>query len=134
MTTQRVIIISPVFNDWKSAHKLLQHIDSLRLENQISVVLVDDASTEPYNIKELSRPYGRIEEIQILPLKRNCGHQRAIALGLAYVNANYNFDCVIVMDCDGEDQAAVIPELIQTMEKNDCSQIVLAKRGKRSEV
>ena len=44
----KIKILIPVYNDWESAFKLLENIDSeiANLEEEISVVIVDDASTE----------------------------------------------------------------------------------------
>ena len=42
--------------------------------------------------------------LQILHLQRNIGHQKAIAVGLAYIKENLACDKVLVMDSDGEDK------------------------------
>ena len=56
----KIKILVPVYNDWQSAFKLLENIDSeiANLEEEISVVIVDDASTEQrpemnFNLKDL---------------------------------------------------------------------------------
>ena len=42
----------------------------------------------------------------VIKLKRNVGHQRAIAIGLSYVAENHgDAEPVVVMDSDGEDCA-----------------------------
>ena len=45
----------------------------------------------------------------VLRLRRNVGHQRAIALGLTYLQVEAGCEAVIVMDADGEDRPADVP-------------------------
>ena len=47
--------------------------------------------------------------IDVLRLRRNLGHQRAIAIGLAYVEDCLSATRVVVMDGDGEDDPADVP-------------------------
>ena len=44
----KIKILIPVYNDWQSVFKLLENIDSeiAGLEEEISVLIVNDASTE----------------------------------------------------------------------------------------
>lgn len=133
MKIKRILIISPVFNDWSSVQILINDIDSLDIENRIDVILVDDASTEPYDTYFSDQTYKSINGIHILPLCRNFGHQRAIGIGLAYAYANFDFDCTIVMDGDGEDRPEDIPRLLKAVEETNNSEIIFAKRAKRSE-
>jgi hypothetical protein len=69
---------------------------------------------------------------EVLYLTRNMGHQRAIAVGLCYVAANFEADTVIVMDSDGEDQPQSIPALLEKLHAGDAD-VVVAQRRKRSE-
>ena len=45
---KKFIILIPVYNDWKSVSKLLKEIDLLIVdwESEVSVVIINDASTE----------------------------------------------------------------------------------------
>jgi glycosyltransferase involved in cell wall biosynthesis len=125
-------ILIPVYNDWQSLSKLLNNIDS-EIENtnhQISVVVVDDASTfdRQLEIENLSN----ISSIKILIMRENRGHARCIAAGLKYIFEKEEFDFVIPMDGDGEDRPEEIKELIKSIENNS-EQTVVAERVKRSE-
>ncbi len=44
----KIIILVPIYNDWKSASKLLAEITSniAGLENQFSIIIINDASTD----------------------------------------------------------------------------------------
>jgi glycosyltransferase involved in cell wall biosynthesis len=111
-------ILIPVYNDWQSLSKLLNNIDS-EIENinhQISIIVVDDASTfdRQLEIENLSN----ISSIKILIMKENRGHARCIAAGLKYIFEKEEFDYVIPMDGDGEDRPEEIKEFIKSIENN----------------
>jgi polyisoprenyl-phosphate glycosyltransferase len=129
-----VVICIPVFNDWVSATRLVEQIDGVakRLSLPVSVLLIDDGSSEaPPN--HLPVPLAAVRSVEVLQLRRNLGHQRAIALGLTFVYAKYPCEYVVVMDADGEDVPDDIPALIDRCRESDCRRIVFAKRAKRSE-
>jgi hypothetical protein len=67
-------------------------------------------------------------QLKVLNLQFNLGHQGAIAQGLLYAN-ECKASCAIVMDGDGEDDPAAIPELL-SMRENDIVNVI---RGKRRE-
>ncbi len=129
MSKSKIALVTPVFNDWE-AFKILINEISITLANediQINVIAVDDSST----IRNYPEDFSHLENIkvEILRLKNNLGHQRAIAVGLCEVFNQKYFDGVVVMDSDGEDKADDILALIN----NDNSSIVVAKRSTRSE-
>jgi hypothetical protein len=69
----------------------------------------------------------------ILKLRRNVGHQRAIAIGLGYVSDHINPEqLVVIMDSDGEDVPATIPSLLAQLESSH-NDVVVAKRKSRIE-
>ena len=133
MKTQRILIISPAFNEWASARRLIEEIDSLELSKQVDILLVNDGSTETWDPGFAAETYRSIHQIRVLPLRRNLGHQRAIAIGLAFANAHLNFDCAVVMDSDGEDRPQDIVHLLDAVDDTGNSKIIFAKRKKRSE-
>lgn len=129
-------ILLPVYNDWASFTRLMAGIDQCAraLENiTFTIIAVDDGSTFPYIVKKSETEQLRhIREINILHLARNLGHQKAIALGIAYINSNIPCDFVIVMDADGEDQPGDIPALLEESLRSP-GHIVFARRTRRSE-
>lgn len=133
MKTQQILIVCPVFNEWTSVEKLLEEIDGLEINKHVGILLINDGSTEAYHNNSLTKAYQAIQSVQVLPLRRNLGHQRAIAIGLAYADAHLDFDCVIVMDSDGEDRPSDIPKLLEAVDETENSKIIFAKRKKRSE-
>jgi len=124
----------PVFNDWSAAARMLAALDGVAagLAETVSVLLVDDASTEPVPGVLPFRPTA-IRRIHVLPLRRNLGHQRAIALGLTHVYSEWPCRAVVVMDADGEDAPADVPRLLGELAAHDSQKAVFAARARRSE-
>ena len=129
------IVLIPVFNDWEALEKLLWSLDQTFLDRDIraDILIVDDASIVPAPTELKFFSFKAIERVSILELKRNLGHQRAIAIGLAYIAANLNCKVVVVMDGDGEDNPQDVPRLIHCCHAESNTKVIFAKRTKRSE-
>ena len=132
---QQVLFVLPVFNDWRSLTTLLEQLDQAIAPHaiQAGILAIDDASNLPAHGNLHCTNFQAIEYVNILKLKRNLGHQRAIAIGLAYAEAHYPTDMVVVMDSDGEDTPQDAVRLIYACEEMACQKIVFARRSKRSE-
>lgn len=126
-------IVTPVLNDWQSLAVLMRHLSQVEALQPyaVTMVVVDDGSSS-MDLDDLSLLQGCIDEIRIVQLKANQGHQRAIALGLAYVDANMVPEHVIVMDSDGEDAPDTINQLLAEANAHPGA-IIAAQRAKRSE-
>ena len=71
-----------------------------------------------------------MRSIRILRLRRNLGHQRAIAIGLVHVEKAIAADAVLVMDGDGEDT----PEgALQLLRAFSGATAIFAERSRRTE-
>src|SRR5512144_2223318 len=94
-----VVILAPVYNDWQAAGLLLQRLDEQRSLSGIRarVVFVDDGSIDPFPESWNAGKLRSVSDVNVLTLRRNVGHQRAIAIGLAYVDRNVPCDVVVVM-------------------------------------
>lgn len=134
--SQPILIVIPVFNDWEALALLLSHLDKLLHEKQVlaEVLLVNDASSiAPETANFSPANFNGIKRLRIVELRRNLGHQRAIALGLAYVEANVACCAVIVMDADGEDDPQDVLRLIEKCRAEGYRKMIFARRAKRSE-
>lgn len=127
----KIGIIIPVFNDWDCLELLLSQI-SRELGNNIcaSVFIVNDCSTEDKPMPDTIS--SKFDNLFIINLSRNIGHQKAIAIGLCYVADHHECDAVIVMDADGEDKPEDLKVLIDAY-LEDKNKIVFATRNKRQE-
>jgi glycosyltransferase involved in cell wall biosynthesis len=130
----RILILIPVYADWEPLRLLIERLDEELSAHALraSLVLVDDASPAPP--RELVRDrLNSIDEVRLVTLRRNVGHQRAIAVGLAWVHDHVPCDEVVVMDADGEDAPADVPRLVAKCADNEFGRIIFARRMKRSE-
>ena len=128
----KVKILIPNYNDWQSVFKLLKNIDLViaGLEEEVSVLIVNDASTEQR--PEISLNLNNLKSIQVINMKENRGHARCNAAGLKYINEREDVDYVIPMDGDGEDRPEEIRPLIEKA-KEYPDTVITANRIKRSE-
>lgn len=131
----RVLIVIPVFEDWDAVGMLLQRLDVVLAAERLplDVLLVDDGSTTvpPVHVRALA--FRAIRRVDVLTLRRNMGHQRAIAIALAHAYEHLRPDAVLLMDGDGEDAPEDVPILLARLAALDGRTVVFAERTRRSE-
>jgi hypothetical protein len=132
---EAITIIIPVFNDWKALGMLLVRLDESLLKEDIEaeILVVDDASSTSNYEHFVPAKLKALKKVDVLELRRNLGHQRAIAVALAYVEADVSCRAVVIMDADGEDDPADVPKLIERCREEGYEKLVFANRAKRSE-
>jgi polyisoprenyl-phosphate glycosyltransferase len=130
-----LLILIPVFNDWPSLSKLLDALDATLAEHDLEagVLVVDDGSTTTPVDDPTTRTFRALKHVEILELRRNLGHQRAIAIGLAFVEDRGSSAAVVVMDGDGEDDPRDVPRLVAKCREEGGDKIIFAERARRSE-
>jgi hypothetical protein len=129
MKKRDLIVVTPVFEDADVAARLYRDIADV-LGPDVGIVAVDDGSVRH------PLPPSAIADAglggSIIRLRRNVGHQRAIAVGISYVAETNPGATVVVMDSDGEDVPATIPQLLGELRRPDVD-IVVARRQQRQE-
>lgn len=130
MVHAKLIVVTPVFEDAEAAALLFAEL-SKTCGQSIHVVAIDDGSVRsPLTLAALHEAGARGT---IIRLKRNVGHQRAIATGLSYVADEFkNIERLVVMDSDGEDLPETIVNLVDALETHDVD-VVVAQRKSRVE-
>ena len=122
----QTVILCPLYNDEASFNIFAANIEkgvALKSENEFSFLIVKDGTSELKLKTNLS--------LTIIHLHRNIGHQKAIAIGLAYAHHHLRFDQIVIMDCDGEDRPEDIISLLEAATKT--SAIIVAQRTTRQE-
>ena len=129
---KKFIILIPIYNDWKSAFRLLQNIDLqiAKWEAEVSVLIINDASTQKRPTTEIS--FSNIRSTRIVNMKKKRGHARCYAAGLKFLTEKEDFDYAILMDGDGEDRPEELNLLYNKSSENPLKTIT-AERIKRSE-
>ena len=128
----KIVILIPVFNDFKSASKLIEEIDIniSDLNTSFSVIVVNDASTEEKILE--TKNLINIKSLKLINMRNNKGHARCIAAGLKHISENEDFDYVIPMDGDGEDRPEEIRNFVEKIKDNP-NRTIVGERVKRSE-
>ncbi len=123
--------MTPVYNDWESFTILVDTIKKTYATHEryvFQIVAINDGSFDENEIYPVDIP------IEIINLKVNVGHQRAIAIGLQYVSdTKSDFDYVVVLDSDGEDKPEDIITIVTKAESLGDRKIIFAQRKKRTE-
>lgn len=130
-TEKKIYCLTPVYNDWASCTILLERIAQLGREHagtySFSVVIVNDGSALSADDDAFAQ-----DNVKVLNLKMNVGHQRAIAIGIQYLHNTYrDADYVVILDSDGEDRPEDIPLLLERSASS--RKIIFAKRKKRQD-
>ena len=89
---KKYVILIPIYNDRDSLTKLIENInlEIKDLESEISIVIVNDASSQ--QIVDNYQYTENINSIEIINMKENRGHARCIASGLKYIFEKKKFD------------------------------------------
>ncbi len=132
----RVTVLMPLRDDWASAAELIRRLDRVlgAFPCILNILLVDDGSIEICNAEDFQSQYAVVKSIQILRLRRNLGHQRAIAIGIVHAAQSMPCDAVLIMDADGEDTPEGALQLLRAFsEEKNCLNAIFAQRSRRTE-
>ncbi|QDT55853.1 undecaprenyl phosphate 4-deoxy-4-formamido-L-arabinose transferase [Caulifigura coniformis] len=130
-----VLVLIPLYNDWGSAAALLPALDASLARGGLSgeVAFIDDGSAMPRPAGFGTGPFQAISACTVVSLRMNLGHQRALAVGLAWAEARRSAPFVAVMDGDGEDAPDDLVRLLESSRSRTEPTMVFAGRAKRSE-
>lgn len=108
----RIAIVIPVLDESASLPRLLGEIDAVMgsLGEPWAAIVVDDGSTD--GSAEVARSHGAT----VLRSRRNVGKSAALQAGF---DATIEYDVVITMDGDLQDDPAEIPRLIAALRDSD---------------
>lgn len=125
---QSTVIVTPVFEDRQASARLFAELAG-SMGRELFVVAVDDGSVQqPVGVASIED--AGLQGV-VITLRRNVGHQRAIAIGLSWVAENLpQRDFVVVMDSDGEDLPASIPRLLDSLGSEAVDVVVAQRRGR----
>ena len=129
----KVVFVIPIFNDWDCLKILSEQIKETSIKekwNEVELIIVNDCST--HDLDTSSKPFAL--KSTILNLISNQGNQRAISIGLSYINDQItDYDYIIILDADGEDKPSDAVRLINEAKKSEMKKIVFSIRAKRNE-
>lgn len=134
MAKINLLILLPVYNDWRSLNKLLIELDR-RLDTTkfiISILIVDDASNEAKKMN--NHNLKNINNIKVIRFGNNMGNQKAIFLGLKYIHELNYKGIIAVMDADGEDDPAKLGLLVKKLIEKKNNFIVAARKSRTENI
>ncbi len=124
----QLVVVTPIYEDVEASSRLFRELAAV-FGARVYVVAVDDGSVrQPVAAGSIAA--AGLDGV-VLKLKRNVGHQRAIAVGLGYV-AEFLPEAqqAVLMDSDGEDLPASIPELLQALDSGAIDVVVAQRRSR----
>ena len=109
-------IVIPVFNEEENIEPLVHEIDRVLAPGQKSyeIVVVDDGSRDG-TFAALRRLFKPAAHLKLIRLKRNFGQTAALAAGLDHADG----EIIILMDGDGQNDPADIPELLRKIDEGN---------------
>jgi polyisoprenyl-phosphate glycosyltransferase len=124
----RKIVVMPVYEDLEASSQLFFELARTQGPD-VYIVAVDDGSVrQPLDVAAIGA--AGLEGV-VLKLRRNVGHQRAIAIGLSYVAENFGDEAIVIsMDSDGEDTPQSISDLIAGLASPDVDVVVATRKSR----
>ena len=140
----KILIVVPCFEDFDCINPMIDELTEVqkyinRGNSSIKVLVVNDS---PWVIPKEKPHLPENIDALCLQLPFNVGHQTAIACGIKwFIQHDPEFDYLVSMDIDGEDNPHQIPLLISRLQENrdqklrsyNYTKIAVAKRGQRKE-
>ena len=129
-----LVVLIPVLDDWKALSLMLPRLaeQAAALGVPVGLLVVDDGSVEAGGPGVVPAD-PRFAWVRVLRLRRNLGHQRAIAVGLCHIEEHIPCEGVVVMDGDGEDRPEDVSRLVAAMAAERNTRIVFGERQRRVE-
>ena len=120
-------IVTPVYEDREASTRLFRELRNA-LGPDVYVVAVDDGSVRQ-PVSPAAIHAAGLDGV-VVRLRRNVGHQRAIAVGIDYVAAHLPDATCVVMDSDGEDMPSTISAIMAPLRSDDVDVVVASRRSR----
>lgn len=128
MAGMKKIVVMPVYEDVEASTRLFQELARTQGPDTYIVAVDDGSVRQPVDPAAIAA--AGLDGV-VVKLRRNVGHQRAIAIGLSYVADHFGDDAtVIVMDSDGEDTPQSISELVSGLASPDVDVVVGSRKSR----
>lgn len=109
--TRRLSIVVPCYNEEaviRDTHRRLTEVADSVPDMELELVYVDDGSQDG-TLSILKELHGAGDNIRIVSLTRNFGHQAAISAGLEHASG----EAVVLIDADLQDPPEIIPKMVE---------------------
>lgn len=116
--TQRVLTALPVFNEQKHLNSVLDQVK----KHAADVLVVNDGSTDATSELLADR-----SDLLLVEHARNRGYGAALVSAFEFAQ-QHDYDALITIDCDGQHQPQLIPELADRLFADDGPDLVSGSR------
>lgn len=124
-----ISIVVPMYNEHEMVDLFFEKINEVIATNnnyRFEIVVVNDGSKDD-TLELLKNHQKQQNNISLVSLSRNFGHEPAVAAGLSKAKG----DAIIVMDCDMQDPPEVITAMLEKFEEG--YDVVNGRRASRKE-
>ncbi|MDR1719575.1 MAG: glycosyltransferase family 2 protein [Dysgonamonadaceae bacterium] len=124
-------IIIPCYNEETVIQITYERVKSVL--NQLTgiksyITFINDGSTD--RTLEIMTEIASVDtDVFILNFSRNFGHQAAVTAGINYCKT----DLAVIIDADLQDPPEIIPDLLQTMEKEQANVVYCVRKSREGE-
>lgn len=130
MNIGKISIIVPCFNEdrviTKTHERLLNTLNSL--DYSFEIIYINDGSKDA-TFSLLKKISANNNNVKILSLSRNFGHQAAVSAGLKYCTG----ELAIIIDADLQDPPELFPKMIQTYLDENCNGVYGVRKKRKNE-
>jgi glycosyltransferase involved in cell wall biosynthesis len=109
-TWSGVSVVVPVYNGARLVERLVQEVAASLNGEPYELLLIEDGSQDS-SWEAIVAAASLCPDVKGFRLSRNFGQQIAVSAGIAKARGNY----VIVMDCDLQNPASAIPEILKSL-------------------
>lgn len=109
---KKISIVIPFYNESSNIDRIYEELDVVRRQHlgdfEFEILLMDNHSTDD-SFERAARLASKDPAVRVVRLSRNFGYQANILTGFLQCSG----DAAIQLDADGEDDPALIPQMIQ---------------------
>ena len=128
LTDARFAVVMPIYEDREASTRLFKELYAEYGSNAYIVAVDDGSVNQPV---EASAIFNAGLDGVVIRLKRNVGHQRAIAIGINYVSEHLSdVPCTVIMDSDGEDTPQSIRALVAPLQDQRVDMVVAQRKSR----
>jgi len=127
---QSLSIIVPCYNEEEviiESYKRLKQV-SQKLDFDTDIIFINDGSIERTE-QILSEIAKTDKNVKVISFSRNFGHQNAVTAGLNHCTS----DLAVIIDADLQDPPELIPQMIETLKKNQAQVVYCVRKIRKGE-
>lgn len=131
MSKGKVSIVVPMYNEQESLEILYQELnrvtDTIK-DYEFEYLFVNDGSKDN-TLQEIQRLATADDRVRYVSFSRNFGKEAALYAGLSNADGDY----IATMDADLQDPPSLLPQMLATIESQDCDNVATRRVNRKGE-